>query len=42
MKPPSFKPLVGRLAAAVVLIALGAAGATLWTPPQKKSSSQYA
>ncbi len=31
MNPPSFKPLVGRLAAAVVLIALGAAGAMLWT-----------
>ncbi|MHB9087445.1 MAG: efflux RND transporter periplasmic adaptor subunit [Thiobacillus sp.] len=31
MKPPSFKPLVGRLAAAVVLIALGAAGGMLWS-----------
>ena len=31
MTSPSFKPLVGRLAAAVVLIGLGAGGAMLWT-----------
>ena len=31
MNPPSFKPLVGRIAAAVVLIALGAAGGMLWS-----------
>ncbi|HQS81030.1 MAG TPA: efflux RND transporter periplasmic adaptor subunit [Thiobacillus sp.] len=34
MKPPSFKSLVGRLVAAVVLIALGAAGAMWWTQTQ--------
>jgi len=34
MNPPALKTLVGRLAAAVVLIALGAAGAMLWTQTQ--------
>jgi len=31
MTPPSFKPLLGRLAAAVVLIALGVAGGMMWS-----------
>lgn len=39
MKPPSFKPLVGRLVAAVMLIALGAAGAMWWTQSQQPSST---
>ncbi len=34
MKTPALKPLVGRLVAAIVLIALGAVGATLWTRTQ--------
>jgi Cu(I)/Ag(I) efflux system membrane fusion protein len=38
MKPDSFKPLVGRLAAAVVLIALGAAGAMLWTQTRHQAT----
>jgi Cu(I)/Ag(I) efflux system membrane fusion protein len=35
---PSFKPLVGRLAAAVVLIALGAGGAMLWTQTRHQAA----
>jgi Cu(I)/Ag(I) efflux system membrane fusion protein len=38
MKPPAFKPLVGRLAAAVVLIALGAAGAMLWSQTRQHTA----
>lgn len=39
MKPDSFKPLLGRLAAAVVLIALGAAGAMLWTQTRHQATN---
>ncbi len=39
MKPSTFKPFIGRLAAAVVLIALGAAGAMLWTQTQHQPAN---
>jgi len=44
MNPPAFKPLVGRLVVAVVLIALGAAGGMLWSqsrhPPAAAPSAK--